>query len=281
MNINTTSFNTANPALLSNAHTHTLLCDGCDSPEDIVKEAIKKGFHSLGFSGHSYVATDLSAGMKDTENYRKTILELKKKYADKICISLGLECDSLSKIARDKYEYIIGSVHYIRADGKYYPVDCSADTLRALIKTHFNGDAMAAVKKYYKAVAAMAKTLRPEIVGHLDLIKKFNSGGVLFDESCAEYKDAALAAADAAFKNGCITEVNTGGIRGGFTDETYPAPFILSYLSAVDAPVIITSDAHDKASLDYGLDDALRLLKKVGFKRIKQLHSGVFEDVDI
>ena len=36
-----------------NLHTHTLFCDGRDTPEDMVLSAIEKGFSVLGFSGHS------------------------------------------------------------------------------------------------------------------------------------------------------------------------------------------------------------------------------------
>ena len=38
--------------LKANYHTHTVFCDGADTPEDVVLAAIGKGFTHLGFSGH-------------------------------------------------------------------------------------------------------------------------------------------------------------------------------------------------------------------------------------
>ena len=38
--------------LKANYHTHTSLCDGTASPEEMVLEALRKGFDHLGFSGH-------------------------------------------------------------------------------------------------------------------------------------------------------------------------------------------------------------------------------------
>ena len=42
----------------SNYHTHTTYCDGADSPEELVLEAIRLGCPEIGFSGHSYLEED-------------------------------------------------------------------------------------------------------------------------------------------------------------------------------------------------------------------------------
>ena len=38
-----------------NLHTHTVYCDGNDTPEEMVLTAIEKHFDILGFSGHGHV----------------------------------------------------------------------------------------------------------------------------------------------------------------------------------------------------------------------------------
>ena len=40
---------------LQNLHQHTTFCDGKNTPEEIVLEAIKKGFGAIGFSGHCHM----------------------------------------------------------------------------------------------------------------------------------------------------------------------------------------------------------------------------------
>ena len=42
----------------TNFHTHTIYCDGNDTPEELIKAAIDNGFTSLGFSGHSFFKKD-------------------------------------------------------------------------------------------------------------------------------------------------------------------------------------------------------------------------------
>ena len=37
-----------------NLHTHTIYCDGANTPEEFVKAAIESGFEGIGFSSHSY-----------------------------------------------------------------------------------------------------------------------------------------------------------------------------------------------------------------------------------
>ena len=48
-----------------NYHTHTCFCDGKDTPEEMVLEAIRLGCKALGFSGHSHTPFDDSFSALD------------------------------------------------------------------------------------------------------------------------------------------------------------------------------------------------------------------------
>ena len=63
--------------MISNFHTHTVLCDGKSSPEEVVLSAIEKGFSSLGFSGHAPTDFDQSYCLKDLDAYIAEISALK------------------------------------------------------------------------------------------------------------------------------------------------------------------------------------------------------------
>ena len=80
--------------MLSNFHTHTLLCDGKSTPEEVVLSAIEKGFSSLGFSSHAPTDFDKSYCLKDVEEYLSTIRTLKEKYQKDIQIYVGIEEDA-------------------------------------------------------------------------------------------------------------------------------------------------------------------------------------------
>ena len=75
---------------MTDLHMHTLFSDGADSAEDMVLEAIRKGFRCIGFSDHSHLDWD-ECGMsrENTEAYRKDIERLKVLYTARIRILCG------------------------------------------------------------------------------------------------------------------------------------------------------------------------------------------------
>ena len=91
---------------LEDFHVHTNFCDGKDSPEDIVKEAIRRGMTRLGFSGHSYTEFDTEPCMSvdGTQRYVDEIHRLKQKYHGKIEILCGTEQDYYSDMPTGDYD---------------------------------------------------------------------------------------------------------------------------------------------------------------------------------
>jgi len=110
-------------------HVHTRFCDGANTVREMVESAIEKGLSAIGFSAHSYTFFDESYCMKkeQTEQYKAEVLACKEEYRDKIRVLLGIEQDLYSDMPTDGYDYVIGSVHYLKKDGAYYSVDSSAE----------------------------------------------------------------------------------------------------------------------------------------------------------
>lgn len=245
----------------SNFHTHTFFCDGADSPEELVLEALRLGCQSIGFSGHSYVPfDDCCMSLSGTEEYKKNILGLKEKYRGRIKIFLGIEQDIFSPADTAGYDYIIGSVHYLFKNGEYVPVDESAAGLRRAVELHWGGDWYALAEDYYAAAAKLYDITKCNIVAHFDLITKFNQGGVFFDPSHPRYRTAALAALEALLKCPVAFEINTGAMARRFRREPYPEPFLLAALKNAGAPLVLSSDCHKRENLLFGFSAASKLL---------------------
>ena len=113
----------------SNYHTHTTFCDGTDSPEDLVREAIRLGCPEIGFSGHSHL-TEHEGSMTEqgTRDYCSEIRRLQEKYKDRIRIYLGIEYDIFSEVDNSMFDYTIGAVHWVKKNGILYAVDESRDS---------------------------------------------------------------------------------------------------------------------------------------------------------
>lgn len=119
-----------NPAIdfrLANYHTHTPRCmHAVDTEEQYVLQAIDMGYEILGFADHSawpyksdFVA-DMRMPIRELEDYVSAIKAVREKYADKIRIHLGMECEAfpefypwLQEIREAMgFEYFILGNHY-------------------------------------------------------------------------------------------------------------------------------------------------------------------------
>lgn len=267
---------------LQNLHTHSTFCDGSDSLEDIVKSAVTMGFEAIGFSSHSFTPFDTSYCMKDESGYIEKCRKLKSDYLGKINILCGIELDYYSDEPEYPYDYVIGSVHYIRKDGEYLAVDESAEILENGVKHLYFGDMTALCRDYYKLVSEFADKKSCRIIGHFDLITKFieRSPGIIDTES-SDYiraQDEALKKLIAADK---LFEVNTGAMARGYRTEPYPSIRVLKRIRELGGKVILTSDCHKKEQLDYGFKAALDTIKRCGFKEIYCYNNGKFSPFDI
>ena len=126
-----------------NLHIHTTYADGKDSPEEIIVEAIKKGFDSIGFSEHTYMefsSYPYQMKVEETEIYKNEILALKEKYREKIDIFCGLEYEMYSSVPATGFDYLIGSVHYLELNGEMLGFDRGLEETLDYVKNNFGGN---------------------------------------------------------------------------------------------------------------------------------------------
>lgn len=256
--------------ILQNLHTHTTFCDGKSSAEEMVKAAIEFGMDSLGFSGHSpYPAPFQESWVmvaEDVPHYREEILHLREKYAGQIEIFLGLEQDILSPLPKEPFDYLIGSVHGLVENGQLISVDESEAAFCRAVEEHFGGDPLSFAEQYYRMVSQVPDRTGCQIVGHFDLICKFNEGNRLFDTSHPRYRVAAMDALDVLKQRDVILEINTGAMSRGYRTAPYPAPELLRAMRERNIPICITSDAHNAKNLLHAFDAAAELARSCGYR---------------
>lgn len=241
---------------LSNYHTHSTFCDGRDSPEELVLEALRLGCPELGFSGHSYTSFDLCCMTPEgTEAYKREIRRLREVYRGEIAVWLGIEQDFYGDLPPEGYDYVIGSVHYLPKDGQWPSVDHSPAHFDRMVRDFYGGDVYALCEEYYATVARVYEKTRCTVVGHFDLVTKFNEGNIRFDTAHPRYRAAALGALEELLSKPVLFEINTGAIARGWRTRAYPEDFLLRELIAHKAGLLLSSDCHDKRFLLCGMEE--------------------------
>lgn len=164
--------------LLQSLHTHSLYDDGQDTLARMAQNAEAAGLDALGFSGHSPLpfANDWAIDQSCLADYLREARSLQADFRGRFSLYCGLEWDSCSPLPEQKLDYLIGSVHYFPAlpDGTRFTVDGSAQLLAQCAQVQFGGDMAAQADCYYALVARLAEVPQVDIVGHFDLITKFD-----------------------------------------------------------------------------------------------------------
>lgn len=261
-------------------HSHTTYQDGNNSAQEMVDAAIDKGLTTYGISEHHPRHPDFRysddppgeiRGLKEWPNYLAEMDELKEKYAGKIELLKASEFDWLHKDHLDEwekwraesdYDYIIGSVHYLGHWGFDYFEDWEKcykgyDSIEQIYET------------YYQEVVSMVESASHlfEIVGHVDLIKKFV---VDKPQNSVEMSFPAL---DAIAKTDLVMELSSAGLVSNAKDW-YPNQDILRAARERDIPITINSDAHQVERIAENFEKAVELARSVGYDSVVCFHRG-------
>ena len=220
---------------------------------------------SIGFSSHGYTDFDLRYCMQDTEGYIAEIRRLKEKYRGKIQIYLGVEEDITSLVDHSQFDYVIGSSHYLAWDGRYYPFESNYDYFKNCLDL-FQNDVVEMAENYYQNFCSYLAHRRPDIIGHFDVITKFDEIGEPLCSENAQYNKLAEKSILRALESNCIFEVNTGSIARGLRTTVCPNENLLRILKNRDAKIILSSDSHSVDTLTFGFAETKKYLRDLGFR---------------
>ena len=265
-----------------NLHTHSTFDDGQNTMEEMVLAAISAGLTSLGFSVHTPMPFEAcwtipSGRMPD---YIAEARRLKEAYRGQIYVYCGAEWDIDSAKRALGFDYVIGSIHQIPMRGTLYGVDSSIEETRQYLAA-FSGSADAAAEAYFRQYAALAMVEEVDIVGHFDLITKFDEQDAFFDPDSVRFRKAALDAIDLLIAADKIFEINTGAISRGYRTTPYPSRTLLGEIFARCGKITISADAHRSQDVNVQFAEAVTLALACGFTEVWQFNGKEFEPISI
>lgn len=219
-----------------------------------------------------------------TIKYLNDIKKYKEIYKDKIQIYSGIEADYYSNLNKDTdkemaLDYRIGSVHFIDDNKDYFCIDMSKDNFEETIK-HF-GNIKIVIEKYFDNIIKMTNIQKPDIIGHLDLVRKYNFKKEYFTEEENWYIEKVEEVLENIKENNCIVEVNIKLMSKSNLDAHYPNKMTIKKILKMNIPLMLNTDAHSINGLDKFYYEAIEELKKLGVKKIKMLIDNSFKDIDI
>lgn len=250
--------------------------------EAVVMRAIEAGFTHYGLSEHSprYRTEDLLSGEEDLtpedlattfDAYATHARSLREEVAGRLDLLVGFETERLPpenwfgrmSELRERYkpDYIVGSVHDV--DGLV--IDYTAEATQKVAQT--KGGMESLRLQYFDAVKDLVSKLRPEVVGHIDLIRKFDGPNPSFSPQVYRRIDEAL---EAVRSVGGVLEVNCATHRRGL-GPVYPLPPILERARSMGIGVTLGDDGHGAHDVGVGLDASMRAIAAAGYREVHYL----------
>ena len=253
------------PPMLTDYHTHTPLCLHAEGhPREYAQAARDRGLAEIGFSDHNPMPEyfdEWRMPLADFPKYLDLVNEARAAQPG-FPILLGLECDYLAgheswlekteKMA--DWDYLIGSVHYISAD---WAVD--DPNPKYLSRWRDQGVVEEVWATYWKLYEKCIRSGFFDFYAHPDLPKKF---GFRPEGDLRRYYEPVI---QALVDTSGVMEVSTAGLRKEVA-EIYPAREMLELAFAAGVPIVINSDAHKPAEVGQDFDQALRLVRDVGYR---------------
>lgn len=261
--------------MLADYHVHTQFSDDSVYPmEDVVRDAVALGLEEICITDHvDYgVKVDWDSGEEirwrrgnplanvDYPRYLSKIEEMRQRYGERISVKLGMEFGVQTHtipqfqalFPRYPFDFIILSIHQVE-DQEFW----TQEFQEGRTQQEYN-------QRYYEEMLSVISAYKDySVLGHLDLIKRYDKAGVYPFERVrpviAEILKTAIA-------DGKGIEVNTSSHRYGLTESMPSAELLRLYRELGGSIVTIGSDSHAPAHLGTYIEEAKQLLRDLGFE---------------
>ena len=257
-------------------HMHTPLCGhAVGEPAAYVEQALKVGLSEVGFSDHAPLVAypNPKYTMSDAQlpEYHRMMKELRARYP-KFTVKIGIEADYIPGFEEKTrrilegypYDFVIGSIHFI----DNWAFDDPDEHVKWKEK-----DIDRVYRDYYELLRRSASSGLFDIMGHVDLVKKFGH------RPHADLTDEIERTARTFREAGVTVEINTSGLRKP-VKEIYPSLDALKVYRKAGVPITFSSDSHDPADVGRDYDRAAKLARAAGYTEYRVFRARKVERME-
>ena len=230
-------------------HIHTNFSpDATDSIQDVLRVANSRGLRVVGISDHHDPGSKMPdmAYISCMDDYVKSIVNMRGTYDLELLVGLELGIQAtVDEVPENDFDYMIYSVHEVEDS---YRIERLPDPWTSYLK---------------ECLGALRPMPYPGFFGHLDFLRRYVEGheplhpSPLLDEVLRK-----IALVDMGI------EINTSGWRHPFYEQNPQAWIIERFVELGGRYITVGSDAHSKDVVGEGIDEALRLLNKLGIPEV-------------
>ncbi len=193
------------------------------------------------------------------DEYVNSIKDARRHYEFELLVGLELGIQStVDEIPEHDFDYMIYSVHEVPES---YRMERLPDPWTSYLR---------------ECVNALRPMPYPGFFGHLDFLRRYVEGHEpLYPSALLDDALIKIAKVDMGI------EVNTSGWRHPFFEQNPQAWIIERFIELGGKYITVGSDAHSKDVVGEGIDEALRLLSKLGVPEVFYCKNGDYEPVAI
>lgn len=224
--------------------------------------ADERGIEELGVSEHVYrfaQALDVWRHPFWVQNAQDDLDSYCAFVREQTDLRLGIEADFVpgaedrmaNLLAGREFDYVIGSVHFLRdraVDDEDYDIWQTARSPEEVWR------------RYFQTIGEAALSGLFDVLAHPDLVKVWGAERPRPEGDLRRYYELAM---EGIAESGIAVELSTAGLRKRAA-ELYPAPAFLEMALQAGAPVALSSDAHRPEDVGADYDQALELLERLG-----------------
>ena len=247
-----------------------------DSLEQVIQAYISHGFSWVGITEHMAPSSDSTRYPDEQEDnlsakflkqrfrdYFAQCKMLKEKYRNQIEIFSAFETETYEGsealikqlVAELKPDYLVGSVHHVNG----ICIDYDEDHFQLALESC--GGIIPLYARYLDAQYEMLQALEPAVVGHFDLIRKFDPAYLESFKALEIWQRIERNLGFIADKN-LILDFNLRGFDK--TAEQYPSTPVLKTALALGIAVVPGDDSHGVNSVGRNYERGIELLTSLG-----------------
>jgi histidinol-phosphatase (PHP family) len=246
-------------------HLHTHFSpDSKQTMEMICEQALERGIAEIAITDH-FDLIDYKAGNEfyDPDAYFESLQRVREKFDGALMIRSGVEIGEPHRFQERTnalldsypYDFVIGSLHWVGDD-------------LILSREYFDRyEVEEAYRRYYEEMLEMVKVGRFDIVGHIDVGKRYGYD-VHGHYDVAPFEEELRAIFRVLVERGKGIEINQGSLRRKVQESAPNATGLQWYREEGGEILTLGSDAHNPDAIGYCLSTAIEMAQNAGFSHV-------------